>query len=1062
MSMNYYELLGISPVDKNLSAEEVLRRIQKLESQFSRMSTDAAGTLAPEEAEKRKALLDEKDKLLLFASGFTREKPLTARLPEDPAAAKKLIRAQETEYQDKQADLLKQVADMMYSEDQKTILRTRLQKLANEFGVELGAVIKIFKDAGFEVITGTPQEADSFTSDADMAKIDKHLNSLKDQLAKQKSSGIIPTHPIPDGISGTSDLFGYLAEMTGKDAGALKNPRTSTQQLHTLADDLMKQHTDNYEPVKTFRELDGTAAVIFSNDTSRRAYETTLRLKSLQDSLLSLVRKLPPSVKADRSFAEMIIQKIRTVFSDEDLAIAIYNKYCNVPRDLHYEKESSDVSIMCKCGHLNIFPNLAKAKPSACGNCGLKLFIECPNCGESVANSIDTCICGYYLPGKQLFFNFKTAAQNAVDQEDLARAEEQLQNARKYKPKKESLAALEASVERLRTVFGDGLRKVSDAIDKGDAALARKLLTNLKKTHPKADFSKCDDGIRKLENTKRENLTWAANEMARIEGLSDVNQKVITCLAILAKLPDYKPALEMLNSPALKPAKPLKVNAAPDYRQGGVVVSWLGSPQNTAVTYTVVRKEGKAAPFSIQNGVKVAEGLTETSFLDKRGLKNGAYYTYSVFSVRGNNVSLATAASAVVLIPGISAVPTYTLEGENVHLGWEDPSGSAGARVELFDGTHGKWVVATASAAGSFQMKLPLTDQIYQFRLSSIWVCENETLLSGQVQEVKVKMTKRPLPIDMTARKLNQIGLFEFRWSTDGNSGAVLYDTQKPVPYNTDVSFSSIVGTQLKSCRVSDKSIQIDIGTNNRTTLQVFSVYGSDHLIAGNYVNVDSMLPLTPDWEGIEVSERELSLNVNVPAGYTKLCVLIVEHKSGQMIHEKDVIDKGVAYPVNSRTVKVTSSSCPIGEIDVYLVAQTAKGILSPMETESFDNTPKGKLSYRFEWKNSFGKKSMKITVKRQDDNGKDKEAKLCLCYQNAGQSTLGLAYRPGEMTIVSEIVLKSGQSSAVFNVKEEDLKSAGVTIDTGLKLFLKPTARSGFCQPQTEDAKTLRCPWHL
>ena len=132
--------------------------------------------------------------------------------------------------------------------------------------------------------------------------------------------------------------------------------------------------------MRYFREIEIIAVAFFKDDESRRKYDNVLKRKQL-DGILSEIAELPDGIKTNRYFAEGCIREIQKVFPDEDAAIFVYNSCGKLPPESIYEKESTDIKLMCSCGTLNRFPSMKQAHQGKCSNCGTALFMKCPKWG---------------------------------------------------------------------------------------------------------------------------------------------------------------------------------------------------------------------------------------------------------------------------------------------------------------------------------------------------------------------------------------------------------------------------------------------------------------------------------------------------------------------------------------------------------------------------------------------------------------------------------------------------------------------------------------------------------
>lgn len=1064
---NYFAMLGISPTDtKKLTSDEVYRLVQIKMKKINSTLVSSGTSISTSEQTALKEQLALKDEMLRFALSFPKSKEKIATPTELSAEelkeAKKLQAEQAAEFTTQRSALMKSMAEMIFSDNQKTIRKARVQKLANEFGLERATAEKIFTSVGFQVESPVNVGSDLFIPDAKLQNIESLLENLRGQLKKQKASGITGgTAPIPDGLETAQDLYDYLSACTGTPTAELRDPRrTSTRTLAGQFESLASQHTRNGEPHQSFRALEGMGQDFFQTEEGRRRYDNTLRRLPLDKSIFSLAAQLPDSVKADRSFAEMIIARIRRVFSDENTAIAIYNLYCRVPKESYYEKESNDVSIVCKCGHLNHFSDLAVAQRGRCHNCGLELFITCPNCETRIANNIENCICGYYIPGLQSFNSHMDAVKNALTQENLQDADEHFKLALEYKPKKIDLKHVQEQISRLREKMATQLAQLDVAIQRGNLSGAKNLLLQIRKDHPKANLSTYDAKIAKLEQSRKDDIIWAIAQMKAAMAASNAN-KVQICNSILQRVPDYLPAMDLLNSPLLRPQSVLGVTVVKNSDNRAVSISWQQNPDNIGVTYTVVRKVGTVAPTTVSDGTVVEDGLTAFNLRDGKGLEPGVIYSYSVFAVRGNNVSSAACGKPIVLTPGLPKPPTYRLTDKCCQFSWQDVCGSRGVRIERSSGSSG-WSCVKDCAHGSFQDSLKESGTVYNYRFVTIWSVNDNVIFSDNAQQVSVKMISRPQPISFRLTQINKEGKWRISWLTRGDFDLAFYAVDMPQGFNTEVGTTTVGNKPLVVCPVNSGSADLTIAPNQIVTLQCFSRYGTNGLIAGDHKRITTMQEIEPDWENMDITANALSLSVRVPKGYTKLWLLV--HEKNGMDPEatsKEALHNGLGFDVSSSVVDVTMENCPEKNLSVILAAETASGRLSQIEYDEYDNRPKGKLTYRITWNNNLiQRKNLTLRVTRTNPENKELPVHVLLCCKPGGGAILESSYKSATMRIITELVVTGNSDSVV--VPKEKLIASGVTMGTAVRAFLAPADMRRFASLQPENAMDLRCPWQL
>ena len=318
MDMNYYAMLGVAC--DIADADQVKEIKMKLPAWYSAQQTAFRNAC---DGVSKKQIEQELD-----------EYPNMQKLLTDAALRRKHAEALKAELLQQLRSIIGIMADCNDSE--KSVTTHCIRDISRKLGLREYTVRSEFKAAGFTILDSQrPDTGDVFLHDAAIRSIEGALDAIR-RFAQSGSC----YDEITKEAAKASDLYEYLAVMEGHTVAEGDVYRSMpTENLRQICSDLANWHNGNTSPVKDYQTLDSIGRVqVFAGEETRARYENSLRLAPLRESLLNKLEYVPQSLLRKRAFAEACIKRIQQELPDEDVAIALYNKYARLYDDDAYKK----------------------------------------------------------------------------------------------------------------------------------------------------------------------------------------------------------------------------------------------------------------------------------------------------------------------------------------------------------------------------------------------------------------------------------------------------------------------------------------------------------------------------------------------------------------------------------------------------------------------------------------------------------------------------------------------------------------------------------------------------
>lgn len=548
-------------------------------------------------------------------------------------------------------------------------------------------VTKFFSDAGFEII------AVKKPSDVLKNLFPVNIETIDSQLAALRRV----KDPNPNGAdtSVVNDLYCFAAYLSNDIGNIALYRGMPTSELFEIFDKAAKKYS-NYQdnPGKlcgTIAAAAKTSVFKVDSDDGRKAYERYLEYHCAElTELFSSMKQAPKENLRKSSLADHCIGIIKNHFPEYEVALAIYNKEAGF-QDNYYIPTVWVYTIKCSyCGFVSEFESEDDAmKANACKNCKKPLFKKCDKCGKSIPIFQDTCPhCGYVFASAALFSKFFQQAEAAFRKSDFDAARQYLFQAQTAAPgEKTRIDQLAKQIDKEEAILKEPINRLRQLIAERKFHTARTELGAIIKKYPNLN-------VYVFNQTVTSELS-RADKLFASAGSSSASKKADTCITILLQCADYPPALSFIRATAPLPCSSITVT--PVSSTGIINISWSHSTEQ-GISYRLIRKTGRVAASSENDGDILADKITATSFTDER-IKPGQIYTYSVFTTR-LDVYSSPASKSGTLYSDVKNCHV-SQRGAGVRITWDAPDNSRGATV--IRTCEGKSVTLTDNAHGSYE-----------------------------------------------------------------------------------------------------------------------------------------------------------------------------------------------------------------------------------------------------------------------------------------------------------------------------------------------------------------------
>ena len=570
-------------------------------------------------------------------------------------------------------------------------------------------VEKIYQEAGFTISTVDPNKAyPKFPTNSE--KIYTEIETLR----KSKD-------PNPQGhdLTMAVDLYAFIAYLCSKPGSAAENPAEykakQTAELRAIIEGFARPLSQRTDPLGKLCASIASAgkSYVFKSEESRAAYEKHLLYRSPQmEKIFTIIRTVPDSEKYDPKFAESCIKQISAVFSEYDIALAIYNKEAGL-KDDPYIPEKAIFHVKCPhCQNISEFADVNEAqKTNKCSHCGKSLYKECNKCKKSILASLEKCPeCGFVFASTAMFVKFFTAAEQDLRRSDFNGARDNLLKAQSADPsEKIRIAELESKINAEEKRYEKPVNDLRKLIADKKFQRASEVLADTIGRFPGLNVSAFDLQIKTVLNSVR-------NSFVNTKKLPLLKQ-ADTCLEILNECVDFKPAIDFLR--ATPPEVCSSFSVGLDTINSNANISWSRSAEQ-GITYRLVRKQGKDIPTNEMDGEILMNSSPEASYRDK-GIQPGKSYSYAVFAVR-YGVFSAAIGKTIILLANVTE-PRCEQTDTTVQLTWNNPKNCTG--VSVWRTAEGTTAMLTQNANGSYEDKSVKYGVAYTYKL-----CANYSGLS--------------------------------------------------------------------------------------------------------------------------------------------------------------------------------------------------------------------------------------------------------------------------------------------------------------------------------------------
>lgn len=919
----------------------------------------------------------------------------------------------------------------------KMITSARLKRLSAQFNLLLPTVQKVFQAKGFEIKETKLIPIDFVLPDIVIKDIQKRFEQLHGFLADNSENKYAA-------LRNANNLYEYLAIMKDGDIQTANTWKvTETDVVREEFDKLSQSHTGSDTFSLSASSIESMASTkVFSSTDSKEKYDNSLNLIRLQP-IFDLLRQVPDSIKLEQQFADEIIKKIQAQFPNIDQAIALYNRYSELPQDTQYERESAKIPIICaSCGYSKEYDTEEEAYSEKCKSCGAALFVRCPNpkCKKFVPSGALYCSCGQFMKAAMSFGLYCQQFRTALSNLNIDKAEEALARARSSKPDETiQLSNMEKELNQTRRDIQKPIEELERLIVSGYINKAQTALNELHAKRPNVDLQKQQEEINKSRSA-------ASLEFKRCEAETNEGKALEVCVGIVEKYPDYIPAQDWLRRHPPYPVN--NVRESHNAKDLTCTLQWNDDPRNRYVTYTIVRKEN-ARPNNSRDGITVAKDLKALIYTDK-GLTPGKMYSYAVFSKRSNSESVpAHLQAGVFLLKGPESLRA-TIGKNACALSWTDVEGSLGVHITRREEGQSAQVV-NPCARVSFNDTHLKNGVLYTYELRTLWEYNGKRYPSQDVLTRTVRVEQKPPRVDLSLVRAGEDGNCEVTWKASNTTGSIrivaLHNGTSIVPDQT----YSIEQIQ-KTGRVVANAVPASSGRyswyadkNDYLRIVAFALFGDDG-VAGNTIAISTVQKIIIDEEKTFIQEGTLRLVLRRIPDNTQYLYFLVT-KDGSMLTEQSARQNPQnRIEINKYRRDGMIELSPLPEncmLTVSVVAALGNEqylYFSPVASYAVSNLPKGNIYFRIEWQTAGlrrkpVRKGARLVV--SSDNGRIPEMSLC-CSQDGH---VIMNYVPGMAGIVEIAHVRAQETrprqEVFFSLDESAM--IGIPANADLNLFLPP-----------------------
>lgn len=543
---------------------------------------------------------------------------------------------------------------------------------------------------------------------------------------------------------------------------------TTKQMAHLPYDSLCKIAEEKQK--KEFHKNDGTSGTgsklcifckkTFQDENSKRAYDEYLEYTKRKAILDGLTEAYEIAGEISTEKYDRCLQDLASILKDGKLAKDVLVAFCKIKKIEYASKnivdtKNSNIRI-CRCGCWNDISN----GRDVCQQCGTKLQIKCPKCGETNDSNINVCKCGFNFENVDKAIALCELAKDAIQKMQLPVAKNYLSDAERYWANSEETVELKKRLTELEGRMGSTEEDMKIACQSKNYYTARKKLGTIKSAFPNYSDSDLELEITSAIENAEKYKKIAQNSTSEI----DVVDACVKAYEFCSDCPGIKEILA--NHP---PVKPTNLTITLDSVKKVNVILWKASTTKGLVYYSVVRKEG-AIPLNVQDGELVAR-TSMTSVTDK-DIVSCTQYFYAVFAERAGIYSDALVNDKPICNHfEITGVMITSGDG-SLQFIWEPIAENATVRLERIE--HGQIIKLTCNSRRSFVDTELVNEKEYQYKIFLQYTVGMENFVTPGVNITGIPATP-PLPIEKLIVKPIQDNDFQIEWEKRENSNIKFY-----------------------------------------------------------------------------------------------------------------------------------------------------------------------------------------------------------------------------------------------------------------------------------------------
>lgn len=231
--------------------------------------------------------------------------------------------------QEKKTLLLGDIADIILSSNQDNPLITSayLYAIQQVTGLSMKSIETVFQNKGFEIYKPvTP----AILTERFMRKFE--FDGIQTEVKRLSAMDNRRFSWLPKIHKDVYEVLCYYYNGTEKDIEHFQYKRTTDLCIlaQTAANSLANDMSEVGHCLASI--FFACQAQIFSTEENRMKYNNSLKKSQLKD-LFDLIRFAPMELRRDASFAEPCIERIRRIFPEYELAVAVYNQEAGLQRN---------------------------------------------------------------------------------------------------------------------------------------------------------------------------------------------------------------------------------------------------------------------------------------------------------------------------------------------------------------------------------------------------------------------------------------------------------------------------------------------------------------------------------------------------------------------------------------------------------------------------------------------------------------------------------------------------------------------------------------------------------